>query len=130
MNNCIHTTVATVTKLNEDLLCVEYHQDVYVDIAQLAEAREAYRKLMGEKKFYLLTVINSGVTHSLDARKEWLKKKRSTFKLAEAFVIDNLPHRMIANFVMRVTPPPHKMNYFANEYRALEWLLKQKARKN
>lgn len=130
MRSGLKLSCATVTKLHEDVICIEYHPDAHVDIPELNEALRAYTELMGDKKFYLLTIVNEGVTHSIEARKVWLKKKRSSFKLAEAFVINNLPHRLIANFVLRVTPPRHKAQYFPNEYRALAWLLKQKQTKN
>jgi len=122
MADIIRTTHATIARLDEVTIRIEFDADCTIDVKDLEENLDAYRALMGDRKFYLLTVFNEGITHTLEVRKQWLRKKRSEFKLGEAFVISSLAHRLIADFIMRVTPPKHPLRYFSSEKSALAWL--------
>ena len=122
-NSVVINNIATISRLESNLLRIDYVKNCHVDLPQLEEVMKGYKKIAGDKPFYLLTIIPFGVTVSLEARLQWRKPERSRFKLAEAMVLtDNLAHRLMYNFTMRVFPPKHKIRLFYSEKEGLKWL--------
>jgi hypothetical protein len=124
-NNVIKTSFATVTRIKSNFLRVEINANAHVDTEMLDEARLVYEKMVDSFPVYFLTIVNDGATVSIDARNYWSTPERCNLKIAEAFVIKNLAHRLIANFVYKVQKPKHKTKFFNSEKEALNWLLKQ-----
>lgn len=120
----IETSVAFINMIDSDILRIEYKPDVYVDLEQFDENMKAYRQLMTTERVFLLTVVNPGAEMSLEVRNLFASKERSKFKIAEAFVISTLAHKIMADFVLRVQRPHHKISVFTTEEKAIEWLKK------
>jgi hypothetical protein len=118
----IETKVAFVNLVEEDLIRIEYKPDAYVDIEAFAENLDAYKKLMTNGRVYFLTVVGEGATITQEARDLFATPERSSFKIAEAFVIKTMAHRIVANFVMKVQRPKHIMRVFSEEIEAMTWL--------
>lgn len=122
----IETKVAWISLLEKDVLRIEYKPDCFVDLPEYEENMRAYRKLMTTDKVYLLTIANSGAESSPAVRNMFASKERSGFKIAEAFVIASLAHKLVANFVMKVQKPVHILRFFNNEKEAKNWLYEQR----
>ena len=118
----LRTSVAEIKLLKEDFIRIEYSPNIIIDLPELEENLQAYKKLLGNDRFYLLSVIPPGVTVSEKARNYWTKPERSKFKIAEAFVINKLSHALLANFVTTFQPPRHELKFFNSEKKALAWL--------
>lgn len=127
--NPIRTSIARINLLESNFLRIEYDADSHIDLPELEEALKIYRKLMGDEKFYALTVVNSGVSVSERARKYWASAERSKIKLAEAFVINRIAHALLANFVLAFQPPKHTLKFFNTEKAAMAWLRSQQKKK-
>lgn len=63
-----------------------------------------------------LTTIEDGVREYLSER------SRSGLKVAEAFVIQNLNQRILANFYLRIFRPACPSEVFSNEEEAMKWV--------
>ena len=126
MKKVLKTSVAEITQIEEDFFRIEFAANASVDLPELEEALAVYKEILGNKKFYLLTVINRGVTVSERARNYWTTPGRSKIKIAEAFVINRLSHVLIANFVTKFQPPSHEIKFFKTEKKAMEWLYSKK----
>src|SRR5574337_1480582 len=120
----IETSAAWISALEPDLLRVEYKPDVFVDVAELEENLQAYRKLMKAEKGYFLIVANLGTDMSAAARNLYATKERASFKIAEAFVLASMAQRLIGSFVVRVQHPKHLIRFFNSEEEAKKWLYK------
>ena len=106
---------------------VEVKKNVEPELEDLEENYNAYLKLFDKKKLFFLIVFNVGSSTSLEVRNQFASQKRSSFKIAEAIVVQSMPHKLIANFILKVQKPEHKMQVFNNEKEALDWLLNQRA---
>ena len=126
MKKVYKTSVAEITQLKDNFFRIEYARDTFVDLPELEEALAIYKEVLGNEKFYLLTVINRGVTVSERARNYWTTPGRSKIKIAEAFVINRLSHVLITNFVTKFQPPSHEIKFFKTEKKAMEWLYSKK----
>lgn len=124
----IETSVAYISLIDGDILRIEYKPDCEVGLEQFEENLQAYRQLIGNEKVYLLTVAGPGATTTPEVRRTFASTERSRFKIAEAFVITTLAHRILGSFVVRVLKPVHPILFFSSETEALRWLreLKQK----
>jgi hypothetical protein len=123
----IETQISYITKLGVDMVRVEVKKNIEAKVEDLEENYRAYQQLFGDNcKLFVLIVFNQGANASSEVRNKFAET-RSDFKLAEALVVNSLPHRIIANFVFKVQKPRHKMHVFNNEDEALIWLKKQKA---
>ena len=116
------TSVAEIKLVDRDLARIEYSPNTHVDLPQLEEALQIYKKLFGDRKFYVLTVVNSGVTLSEQARNYWTTAERSEIKIAEAFVLKATGHSLLAKFITTFQPPKHELKIFSDEKKALVWL--------
>lgn len=131
MNQILKTSVAEIKLLDENFIRAEYRAGTSIDLPELEESLQAYKQLVGENsKFYMVTVANSNITVSNRARNYWTTRKRSNMKIAEGFVIKDLSHRLIANFVMNFQPPGHKLKFFSTEKKAMDWVNSFRNKKN
>ena len=122
MNRTLKTSIAKVILLADDFLRIEYEPGSEIDLVHLEENLQAYEQLLGSRRFYLLSVTSPDVTITPRARNFWGARKRSSVKIAEAFVIKNTAQMLIANFVMRFQPSEHEVKFFNNEKRAVGWI--------
>lgn len=118
----IETSVAYISLIGDDILRIEYKPDSYVDTPQFEENLKAYRQLMKTDRVFLLTIVHTGAEMSLEVRNAFSTKERSAFKIAEAFVITTLAHKIIADFMMKLQKPHHKVSVFYTEEKAMKWL--------
>ena|ERR1051326_3399245 len=124
----IETNVAFISLVDGDILRIEFKPDVLVEVKDMEENKEAYRKLIGDKKVYLLSIAPATATLTHEARNLFASPGRSSFKLAEGFVISSLAHRIMANFISKVQKPKHPLRFFDNEDEAMKWLREIKSR--
>ena len=76
----------------------------------------------GEKKMPLLIKHETSSLPDSSARNNWAKKNTNPYSLAEAFVVNNLAHKVIANFYLKTNKPGRPTKIFTNEEDAVIWL--------
>ncbi len=114
---------ADVSLLNEKFIRVEVKPNSEIEPFHLEELLSAYNELVGENnQFNLLTVLPEDLYISPETKKVWANPQRSNRKLTEAFVINGLGMKLIANFVLKFHKPIHNTRYFNQEEEALNWL--------
>jgi|GEM_PF-2597568 len=114
---------AELTLLNERFIKVNVNPSSEIHPIHLAEIWNAYDDLVGKNsKFSLLTILPEDLYISPETKKMWANPQRSERKLTEAFVINGLGLKLIANFVARFHKPQHNVRYFNSEEKALIWL--------
>ncbi len=125
----IETRISCISKLDEDMVRVEVKKDIEAELDDLEENYQAYLSLFGFKQLYFLVVFNEGSNTSLEVRNAFANK-RSSFKKAEAIVVKSIAHKIIANFILKIQKPAHKMQVFNDEQSALDWLFNQRLKDN
>lgn len=119
----VNVNLGTVQKLEADMVRVEVKPNHHIKEEDLYELLPVYEELFGENyQLFLLTVFNPGVSIALETRNKFATKERSAFKIAEAFVIKSLAHKIIADFVLRIQKPNHLIKVFSDEEEAHNWL--------
>lgn len=114
---------AELSLLNEKFIRVEVKPNSEIEPFHLEELLCAYNELVGENNmFSLLTVLPEDLYISPETKKVWANPQRSNRKLTEAFVINGLGMKLIANFVIKFHKPTHNTRYFNKETEAMKWL--------
>ena len=128
-NYDIETRISFITKLDEDVVRVEVKKDIEVELNDLEENYNSYLKLFGKKPLYFLVIFNVGSDTSREVQNQFAKEC-SSFKEAEAIVVNSLPHKIVANFILKIQKPAHIMQVFNDEQSALDWLFNQRLKDN
>lgn len=114
---------AELSLLNEQFIKVVVNPNSEIHPVHLDEIWLAYDDLVGKgSKFTLLTILPEDLYISPNTKKLWANPERSARKNTEAFVINGLGLKLIANFVVKFHKPSHNVRYFNNEEKALNWL--------
>jgi len=111
-----------------NVLFFRVNQGIEVDVKEILEMITYAQEVMGEKKHYCVINFGSNVMSTSEAREvyagsDYIKNNR----IADAFVVDSLAVRLVANFFIRVTQPKVKTRLFTSESAAIEWLLQSKS---
>ena len=74
------------------------------------------------KKFKNLILVGEHSIADIEAVKLSCSDAGSVYKLADAFVINSLPQKLIANFYMKVVKPVTPTRFFTTREEAEKWL--------
>lgn len=96
--------------------------DMHIEEEDIEEVKRKNMSLMGDKKYVILVVSDSGGTISSDARRLTASPEFQQNTLAKAFLVDNLPHRIIGNFYLSFNRPAIPTRIFNDREKAMEWL--------
>lgn len=119
-------SIAQLSLLDTEFIKVEVKPNSEIEPHHLSEILEAYDELVGrDVKFSLLTILPDDLYISPETKKLWADPKRSDRKTTEAFVINGLGLKLIANFILKFHKPSHNTRYFNTEEKALAWLEEQ-----
>jgi hypothetical protein len=102
----------------EDNILTGHH----IDVADIHQIREANLKLSGGEQYVVLVSTGRLSTISKEAMQLISAKDYSDKAIAKALLIENLGHRLVGNFYMRVIKPAMKTKIFTDREKALEWL--------
>lgn len=89
---------------------------------ECVEVLDVYEDLLEAKKYPLLHVVNEYVIIDKEAREFGSSEAGLKFSKAEAFVINSFPHKLLANFYLKVNKPQVPTRFFENKQDAINWL--------
>lgn len=107
----------------DGILEIVVSENAAIGLKECHELTEAYWNLLGENKCPLLHIVGDYVTVDKDARDYASSEEGLKFSKAEAFVINSLPHKILANFYMKMQKPSVPTKFFRTKQEAEEWLL-------
>ena len=124
-NKVIECTHSRVFLRDDGILQIEIKDNTYFEVKDADELIDAAKKIGGGKRF--LNLIFTGKETLLDtkARSYSSSKEGSKYKLADAFVINTLAQKLIANFIVKAQNPAVPTAFFQDEESAVKWLKKQ-----
>ena len=101
-----------VININDDL---EFNLD---DFAQLV----TFQKELGNLKLPVLVICALNATTNLKVIKYISKNENNPFSKADAFVINSLAQKILANFYIKIDPPQRPTQFFKDKETAFKWL--------
>ena len=124
MNEVIDTKKATISKIDESIILLEFKPDVIFELEDaIAVNTKIYNLVKGEPFLSLIDISNRYGTISEQARDHFAKDPLTKdIRIAEAFIITNLPMRLLANFYKNFHKPINPIKLFKSKTEAVKWL--------
>lgn len=93
-----------------------------IDCDDVQEMQKQNRSMSQERPYTLLVIPGDSSTVTKEARELIASKGMVGIKLAKAFVLNSLAHKIVGNFYLTVNKPHLKTKIFTDREKALEWL--------
>lgn len=107
--------------LEEGILHVHIKVDEVFEIKDSFELVEARTKLVDGLKTPIIYTCTEFVIPTKEVREFVASEGRSDMVLADAFVVNSLPQRLIANFFTKINKPVRPTKVFSNFDEARDW---------
>tara|TARA_B100002051_G_C16436312_1_gene486713 strand:- start:163 stop:552 length:390 start_codon:yes stop_codon:yes gene_type:complete len=103
---------------------IHVHENADIGEKECIDIMNAYEQILEPKKYPLLHLVGNYVTMDKEAREFSSSEEGLRFSKAEAFVINSLPHKILANFYMKMNKPTVPTKFFGTKQEAVAWLKK------
>jgi hypothetical protein len=80
------------------------------------------QKKLGSRKLPVLVVCAENASTNIDLLKELSNNENNPYSKADAFVIESMAQKILANFYIRIFKPERPTRFFNNKKEALIWL--------
>lgn len=120
--NSIDIGSAKVWFEQPDLLCIRIKDGERLTSEDAARIIAWSWERSGGKKYRMLSIPDPGANISPDIRKTLADPERVNRVIADAMVVTNFPHRLLADFYIRFNKPSVPTKLFATEESARSWL--------
>ncbi len=111
-----------VSLLNDNIFRIFIKNNVELNIEDLDKNYFFFKEHIPQNKVPFLIIFTQGASTVKGANERFIAEGRLSIKSKEAFVIESLAHRIMANFYIRTTKQNHPTKIFSNETDALKWL--------
>lgn len=109
--------------MREDgIVVIEFGDHVDLDVKEARELVQATKELAGGKKVLIVNIAGKQTTATSAARNFAASPEAIEYTLAEAYVVNNLPQKIIANFYINFHKPLVPTKIFNNAEAAIVWL--------
>jgi hypothetical protein len=88
------------------------------------EMLASYKTILNNKKYPMLHIVENYVSFEKSAREFSASPEGMAFSEVEAYVINSLAHKLLANFYLKVNRPPVPTKFFSTKKEAITWLQK------
>lgn len=113
----------STARMREDgIVVLEFGDHVELDVKEARELLQATKEISGAKKVLVLNVAGKQTTATSAARDFAASPEAVEYTLAEAYVVNNLPQKIIANFYINFHKPLVPTKIFNNTDAAIIWL--------
>ncbi|HXD94546.1 MAG TPA: hypothetical protein VNX01_15175 [Bacteroidia bacterium] len=119
----VETRITTVFEREDGVLVLDIKPNQVFSRRDAEEAIAAAYAIGKGKKFKNLILVGEHTIADIEAVKLSCSAKGSIYKLVDAFVINSLPQKLIANFYMKVVKPYTPTRFFTKREDAEKWLV-------
>jgi hypothetical protein len=124
MNSKIELDKAIIYPLGNSIVKLEFKPDVLIELVDANEINTTIYNLVDGKPFYSLIDVSYRYGSITNEARDFFAKDPRTLKIrqAEAFIITNLPMRILAKGYVVFNKTNNPVKFFKNESDALDWL--------
>ena len=121
-SNTFETEKVIISLLEGGIVRVYVKEGAAIEEKDLHQFHAIYLDLMENDEAPFVVIFGKYSRSSKEAREKFANVQRAKFKSAEALVLNGLPHRIIANFYIKVYKPKHPTRIFSTEQEGVKWL--------
>ncbi len=109
----------------EGIVIVHVHDHAFVDLPDIMSEHQYLKQKSNYLPLRLL--VNPGKATSISNEvREFINLPESMELVnCQAILVDNLAHKILASFMMKLYKQPNKFKIFSDKSQAIEWLRKQ-----
>lgn len=120
--NNIKLNSCNISFRKDGIVEVIFENQLLLELEDCYEIMETYKTHIGDKKVPILHIIGKYMNATKDAREFGASAEGLKNSIAEAYVFDSLPHRIIGNFYMKFNKPSVPTKFFKTKPEAEVWL--------
>ncbi|CAG5076285.1 DUF7793 family protein [Parvicella tangerina] len=105
----------------DGVLHIDIKLDQVFEIEDSIAIIEARTKLVNGKRTPIVYTCTEFVIPSKEVREFVASEKRSELVIADAFVVNSLPQKLVANLFIKINKPVRPTKVFSNFDEACEW---------
>lgn len=109
---------------NDGIVEILIKESSVIGREECIEITDSYETILESQRFPLLHIIEDYVTIDKEAREYAASEEGLRYSKVEAFVINSLAHKILANFYMKVNKPSVPTKFFRSREEAEDWLSK------
>jgi hypothetical protein len=111
-----------ILKRDDGIVEVICGEDVRYEVEDLFEMHAASSRLVSKQRMPTLFMVGKNTSISQDAMKYGATEEATALSAAEAYVIQSIPQKILANFYLRIHKPPVPTRFFDDRKEAEAWL--------
>lgn len=120
-----HTEIGDVFINDDGILVMRYKNKLDFELEKAKSAIKVCEEISGGKKMRVLIITGEYGTMPSETREYLASNAMAKHRKAVALIINNLFHRLVALFIMRMRNNDYPTQVFADESKAIEWLKQQ-----
>ncbi|CAN5285095.1 hypothetical protein BH09BAC5_BH09BAC5_00190 [soil metagenome] len=113
---------STISLRHDGIVEIITAPDFEYDVEHIKQNHAAIKEIAKNKRVLILSIVGENSTASKDVREFVAKAPHKDFVKAEAFVIQSLAQKLLANFFIKVNKPIVPAKFFKNVEDAEKWL--------
>ena len=110
---------------NDGIVQVNFGDNVELDVKETKDILGALETINNGKKSLVVNVAGKNTTATREARSYSASEEAAKHTAADAFVVNNLPQKLLGNFYLNFNKPYVKTKIFNKLEEALAWLKQQ-----
>lgn len=123
----IKCRISTVHRVSEDTLFIDIEPDKKFDVEDFYELKRAALQLGEGKSFYNIIKVGAFTLPTRKAREISCSLEGSYYKIADAFIVNTLPQKIMCRVMMKINKPVVPTQCFDSVQQAQNWLKQLKS---
>ena len=116
---------SVITVRKDGIVQIASHENMSIDENDFREGLQFLHKKYKGKKFPVLFIPGENSEVTSEFRKIASSELADQLAIADALVVESLPHRMVGNFYIKFNKPSRPTKVFSNRQEAIKWLRSQ-----
>lgn len=118
----VFTEIGEISVNRDGILIIRYYDNLDFTLDKAQSSMKKCDEIANNRKMSVIVVTGKDGVMSTETREYLCGEEVAKHRKAVALVINNLPHRIIAGFIMRVRKKHYPTEVFRSEEAALLWL--------
>lgn len=110
---------------NDGIVQVNFGDSIELDVKETKDILEALSKINDGKKSLVINIAGKNTSVTREARSYSATEEAGQYTIADAFVVNNLPQKLLGNFYINFNKPFVNTKIFNKVDEALAWLKQQ-----
>lgn len=118
----LETAICYLSRRDDGIIFMQIKDNVSIDVQSVKEVYRIFHQLIGEGDCVLLLHTGKGAVMSKEARDFAFSTFAGHGIIAQAIIVNNQAHKLMANFFIEFLKFPKPTEMFTTKKEAIQWL--------